>query len=542
MRFSRLGLLLSCALGAWLFAGCQSTEPGAGSNTNWLKPCNQDAPCGDALSCVCGVCTAPCSDACPDLPNAVCVAPGSASARELCGPVPLADGMCLPACSDALPCGAGQLCSDGSCLQLASVDDSASACVPGAQVTLTAGGIALQARYGTLFGDALYLPVAYDAQPTDWAEPTTPTPLVATVTSADGQPVAGCAVRFIGGEGSGAAFADAAVTDEDGRIAAYWVAGAQRQQSLTTALVDQKGEVAAASLDGTAYANDEGSQSTDAAAVIATTAATLRLSFALPETSNSLRVALSAATYPHHAFYSAVSSDGFFAGLQNTSDLDALTDDVPDDDRILLASVWNLAEGDAQLLYGMAGLACGAHDQDLGGIRCTLGGAWQPGQDYLFELERTTLALGEAGPDYAALGYVTDACASAAGCTDYTLWFGSDPESDWQRVVAYRYQNGDRASWFGSFIQPYLALPAQTSCLATPRYDARFLPFVQDGAGFTPVPNANFSAAYLSWHNEVCANYAATPESNGFHLVTGGALPLGRPLLPNEPARTLTLP
>jgi hypothetical protein len=427
-------------------------------------------------------------------------------------------------------------------LQLASADDAASGCMPGAKLSVSAAGVALSARHGTLFGDGLYLPVAYDERPADWTEPTSPMAILATVTTPNDDALEGCVVRFVTGEGSGAAFADRPVTDKNGHMAAYWVAGAERQQSLKAVLVDRNGVVTSRNLDGTAYANDEGPQSTEEAATVATTAATVRLSFALPEASNSLRVTLSAATYPHHAFYSAVNIDGFFAGLQNTSDLDALTDDVPDADRILLASVWNLAEGDAQLLYSTAGLDCGPHDQGLGGIRCTLSGAWQPGQDYVFELERTTLALGEAGPDYAALGYVTDACASAAGCTDYTLWFGTDPESDWQRVVAYRYQSGDRAGWFGSFIQPYLDLPAQTSCLLTPQYDAHFLPFVHDGAAFTPVLNADFSAAYLSWHNEVCANYAATPESNGFRLVTGGPRPLGPPLLPDEPARSLTLP
>jgi hypothetical protein len=267
------------------------------------------------------------------------------------------------------------------------------------------------------------------------------------------------------------------------------------------------------------------------------------LSYALPATSNGMRVVLSAATFPHHAFYSALTFPGFFAGLQNTSELDALTETVPDSERVLIASVWNLVEGDAQLLFAMPGLECGPHLQDLGGIRCLLAGAWQPGQDYAFTLERTTLAEGEVGPDYAALGYLTDPCASAAGCTDYTLFFASADAIDAQaRVVAYRYQSGAIAGGFGSFIQPYLELPAQNSCLATPEYEARFLPFVQDGVGFAPVGSAGFSVAYFSWHNEICANYAASTDAGGFRLITGGPRALDRPMLLDEPARSLTLP
>ncbi len=542
-RLTLGGLLLAYAA---LSTSCQTADPGAGSNTNWLRSCDTDAACGEKLSCLCGVCTAPCAGSCPDQPGAVCAGADSAPVRAQCGsdlPGAVAtSGMCLPVCDLDTPCAARQLCLDGSCLQLAGVD-ATSACVAGAQVELSAGGVVLQARYGTLFGDALYLPVAYDARPARWTEPMTPTPIVATVTTPEGSPVVGCTVRFITAGGSGAAFADAPATDKNGQTTAYWVAGDRRRQSLLAALVDRRGALHSASVDGTAYANDEGAQSTDAAATVAARPATVRLGFDLPATSNRLRVVLSAATYPHHAFYSALNIDGFFAGLQNTSGLDALADGVADAERILIASIWNLPEADAQQLYAMDGLACGPHYQELGGIRCTLGGAWQPQTDYVFELERTTLAQGESGPDYTALGYLTDACASAAGCTDYTLYFGTpDAVNALTRVVAYRYQSADVATSFGTFIQSYLELPAQNSCLFTPEYAARFQPFVQNGARFEPVLSADFSAAYLSWHNEVCANYAATPDANGFSLVTGGPRPLGRPVLPDEPARRLTLP
>jgi hypothetical protein len=350
-------------------------------------------------------------------------------------------------------------------------------------------------------------------------------------------------VRFITGEGSGAAFADATTTDENGQVLAYWVAGDQREQLLEATLIDQQGRLATARLEATAYANDEGPQVSDGAPAPATRPSTLRLSYALPETARRVRVVLAADGYPHHAFYSALSRPGFFAGLQNTSDRDVPGSDVPDSERILIASVWNLPDGDAQQLFGIDGLDCGPHAQDLGGIRCTLSGAWQAGQAYAFELERTPLALGESAPGYAALGYVDEPCASSAGCTDYSLFFGAaDAPEPPLRIVAYRYQSAVPSGDFGSFVQPYLELPAQTSCLSTPVYAARFQPFVQRGDSFEPLAQAEFSATYRSWANEVCANYAAEPEASGFRLVTGGPRPLGRPQLPDEPARALALP
>lgn len=533
-------------LGVWgcFGLGCNNVDPGAGSNTNWLRVCAADDECSDGLSCLCGVCTAPCATSCADLPGAVCAPAGSALLREQCaGSAAPEGGLCLPSCGDGAVCDAGQFCSDGGCIQLAGAEPQPSACAAGAQLELSSTASSLQARYGTLFADALYLPVSYDERPLDWSEPATPAAITARVTDANGDALRGCSVRFLTGEGSGSAFAESAKTDKNGEVVAHWVAGDARAQTLSAALVDARGVVISQGVPGTAYANDEGPQSDDAARAMATRPATVRLRYALPEASTRLRVVMSAASFPHHAFYSALNIDGFFAGLQNTSDLDAQTEDVPEADRVLIASVWNLPEGDAEQLFAATGVECGPHTQDLGGIRCFLPAAWQPAQtDYVLELQRTTLAPGEVGLGYSELGYSTEPCASAAGCTDYTLFFGAGADTTLARVVAYRYQSGAVAASFGSFIQPYAELPQQSSCLLTPEYDARFLPFVESAGGFEPVASADFSADYLSWHNEVCANYEASSDADGYRLVTGGPRPLGRPELPDEPARSLSLP
>jgi hypothetical protein len=67
-------------------------------------------------------------------------------------------------------------------------------------------------------------------------------------------------------------------------------------------------------------------------------------------------------------------------------------------------------------------------------------------------------------------------------------------------------------------------------------------PSFDAGAGFEPVTSADFSVVYASWHNEICANYAATGASSGFRLQSGGNSPLGAPLLPDEPGRIISLP
>ena len=118
---------MSWLLGAvWLFSGalllpsCETTDPGAGSNTNWLRSCESDGECGEGLSCTCGVCSRVCEDDCSLLPDAECAPLGSARLRTQCGDAEAPSGLCLPVCVDSASCAPGQLCVDGGCVALLS--------------------------------------------------------------------------------------------------------------------------------------------------------------------------------------------------------------------------------------------------------------------------------------------------------------------------------------------------------------------------------------------------------------------------------------
>jgi O-glycosyl hydrolase len=114
-----LRFLLRTAASAGLF--CTACEPSdvpqtTDSQTNWLKSCNVDSECGD-YSCVCNVCTLPCSsdDGCADAPGSVCVAASDPGAIAVCGGGSAATfGMCLPRCNDS-DCASGQMCVLGVC-------------------------------------------------------------------------------------------------------------------------------------------------------------------------------------------------------------------------------------------------------------------------------------------------------------------------------------------------------------------------------------------------------------------------------------------
>jgi len=528
---------------AWLAAtyGCSNAEPGAGSNTNWLRVCTTDAECRSGASCLCGVCTAPCSDTCSELPDATCAGPGSGNWRAVCGDAAAAsetDGVCLPACGTDAPCPAGQLCSDGSCLPLAP------ACAAGAVLQVSSGGVKLEARYGTVFGDALYLPVAHPSEPTDWQEPLTPTPIIAQVTTTQGAPVPDCAVKVVAGPASGSAFPNAEKTDENGEVASYWVAGNGAEQRLSFTILDETGKVTTQSLSARGYANDEGPVSSDAAATESASPAMVHAYYGMPQGASGVQVVLTPHTFPHHAFYSAINVDGLFAGLQNTSDSNDVAK-VADADRVLIASVWNVESGAAQQLYAADDAECAPHTQDAGGIQCNVPNAYSTelGQGYVMRLQRRTLAEGESVPEYADLGYDTAPCVSTLGCTDYSLFFGKSGAPEALRlIVAYRYQTADVNGAFSSYIQSYAELPEQNSCLATPRYDVSYLPsFMTDGE-YQPLTEAEFAANYVSWNNEVCANYAGAADAGGFRLITGGADVLGAPLIPADTTRPLSLP
>ena len=112
--FNRLGALV---LGVLLSLGCSSASSGDGdSQTNWLRSCGSDDGC-NGMSCLCGVCTRPCSDvsACDGAPQASCVRADEAGAIALCGgSPPPAAGLCLPRC-DQVTCARGQACVAGVC-------------------------------------------------------------------------------------------------------------------------------------------------------------------------------------------------------------------------------------------------------------------------------------------------------------------------------------------------------------------------------------------------------------------------------------------
>ena len=61
---TRIRLLSWCLLGALSALGCDGKVGPltTDSQTNWLRSCQQTSDCSAQFACVCGICTATCSD------------------------------------------------------------------------------------------------------------------------------------------------------------------------------------------------------------------------------------------------------------------------------------------------------------------------------------------------------------------------------------------------------------------------------------------------------------------------------------------------
>ena len=112
-------VVVASAICAVLLApACKGTDPQTGSETNFLSRC--DTSCADGLSCICGVCSRPCSvtNECASLaPGAECVAVAARSSGAAC-PAAGSNAFCDLGCGGDADCavlGSPFQCQSGYC-------------------------------------------------------------------------------------------------------------------------------------------------------------------------------------------------------------------------------------------------------------------------------------------------------------------------------------------------------------------------------------------------------------------------------------------
>ncbi len=434
-------------------------------------------------------------------------------------------------CESDPDCPSGNLCFEGACEVL-----DAEPCAGAAQIAIENVAPPLKAREGSYFAGTLYIPV--EGVPAETEQNIAAAAIVARVRDASGAPLQGCSVKWLTSTDGGWVFVESETTSAMGTAIASWVAGSAPSEELIAAVVDDAGTVSSAHIVGDVLPHD--AEPLSDGGPTTTAATSVGVSASLNEAADAVRVRALPLAAPHHSFFVASALPGFFTGLQNTSDDDAFAVDVPPEERLLLASVWNTETDLALLLWNAPEAVCTEHAQDLGGQKCELPDAWQPGEALTITVEARALAQGEAAPtEYADLGYLTTACESAAGCLDYTVFANKDGEAP-KRVVAYRHPKAGVLGWSSSYIDAYSSAEAQTSCLLVPKYEVEFSIEERVAGEFAKISRVNGNASYSAGNNAVCANHSVAGVGGGFLLSTGGSeLSAARPQRPSEPDREL---
>jgi hypothetical protein len=326
-----------------------------------------------------------------------------------------------------------------------------------------------------------------------------PRPVGVRLTTAAGAPVGGCDVSWTPAPGSGWVFPIAQATDADGRVEAWWTAGADASQTLRAAVADGRGGGASVTMSAAAE----------------------------PRRTRATRVYLE---YPVDAFdaYSIevipeVASAGSAIGALWTRSCGAgLSSDFEADGGVptprAFAFCWD-SNTEATSVIDASGSSCGAIASDNGtrGTQCAQPFAWKLGAPYRFDLEtRHTIA----------------------GHTDYVFYVGTDG-ADRTKLVELRFGSDDRPSAAFSYLQKD---PAAPSCLETERLSALFRKVTQiDADVAADVRAATFTRDYDVAANVICANYFYGVSQGAFMLSTGSDL-VGPPRPPGWPAPSITLP
>ncbi len=538
-------LTLLSLSGCSLFTPSTSEGEGVGSNTNWFRACDSTEECSAEMACICGACTKACTETedCVGLENAACPVDVGVF-RGMCGrdeaEAEGAEGfahfqekttLCTPTCTDSADCGKGQLCAAGFCLL------GPEPCRDAASLTLRASSESLEARVGGLFGDQFYVPTWYSNYPADFVESYRPSVLTARVTSAAGEPVEGCEVVWLTALESGFAFAAEPLSDASGEATALWVAGSARSQKVE-AFVVGRDTTLSQSLSGAAVRHDEEPLSTGTEGRDFTSPSGVSFRIEEDSASDEALIEFVALTFPARVTYSVFTSS--LLGIRFTNDgvSDPLEEEVPAEERILSINVLNEEPGTTQVVSLSSGTVCTVGSTET---RCTLSGAWEPGETIGVLVQARQVAFGETPSDYQPATHAMDPCLSSVGCTDFSLGLRRAGQ-DVQTIARLRAGGTDTMQTHTAGISGIYSAQSGTagSCLETPQASLQIRHEMnQSGAtsqsGVTRERGRGyFSSAHETWQNQICANYALLPSVSGLYMSTGGPTTFPTPVLPGE--------
>jgi len=336
------------------------------------------------------------------------------------------------------------------------------------------------ARFGSVFSSTLYDP----SDSTRHNQSHQPKQIKIKVTR-NGAPVTNCEVLWVSenGEQDGWAFADTAVTNAQGEVAAWWTAGTGDRQVMLAKIKRQDGTVSDTYFTGSAYPHKTRSNST-------------HINWASPEWDH-FSVDVTPITLPATTYYSAINFPGGYTGLQT--------------DKIIF-SVWDSNTIDAQIID--AGIAtCSGFGGEGTGAKCYVPFQAKLNHQYKFEIQ---------------VSY------PVSNRTDYTLYFTDESQGQRIKVAQLRYGQTSIPNGASGFVEDWWQ--TGESCLATKERSVYFsnVKYKKGNDAFTTIDRATPSAVYNQWHNEICSNYFFGEQDGKFLWSSGGKDRISRPLnLPN---------
>lgn len=343
------------------------------------------------------------------------------------------------------------------------------------------------ARVGSVFSKTLY-------QPSDTEPNTTHQPQKIQVqVTQNGKGLAGCNVAWIPkqGEQSGWVFPDAAVSDSNGYVSAWWTAGTATSQSLDVSIQQRDGAIKSTMILGSATPH-------------ATRANSIHLSWSTPKW-DKFSAEVTPITWEPTTYYEVIGINGGYTGIQSHQ---------------LLFSLWDV-NGVSPVVIDKGTSKCSNFGGEGTGIKCETPFIPKTNVTYRFEME------------------VADAPAATQ---DYTVFFTDTSSNVRQKLATMRLPRPQTNSGAYGFVEDWST--EGSSCIDNKPRAAYFgnVKYLDQATGtWVNVTKASGTAVYTPSHNEVCSNYSHTVEAGRFKLSTGGTS-VGQPLnMPGGPRSSLMM-
>lgn len=352
-----------------------------------------------------------------------------------------------------------------------------SACETGSVITAITPNAGV-ARIGSVYSSTLYDPSIEDGNGTH-----NPQKIQVRVTK-KGSPKANCTVSWkpkggADGIASGWVFPDNTVSDANGYVSAWWVAGRAQNQSVEVSIQQANGNLSKASIVGSAYGHK-------------TRANSIHVSWRTPAW-DKFKADVTPLTWAPTTYYEVIGFNGGYTGIQSHQ---------------TLFSLWDV-NGVSPVVVDAGISKCGNFGGEGTGIKCEAPIKPKANVTYRFELE-TALADG--------------------GKQDYTVYFTDTSTQKRQKLATLRLPSVIPQSGAYGFVEDWYA--AGHSCLDNDVRAAKYNNiwyFDKVKQIWAQYKRGIGDAVYTPDHNEICANYNFNFSNGDFFLSTGGTS-VGYPL------------